>query len=148
MLDQVQAELGGRPAGRALVDLVFTGHTHCLEHLQTVETDHGDAGIHWIICGGSGFSLRGQRWEEDPEADPRAESGSRNRCHLEEKDKLVAASQLFVGRTAHGSERRRSYTFLRVDVLAGDPPQFQLCPYVLERYHHTWRQYDMDPIEI
>lgn len=148
VLDQVQTELGGRPAGRALVDLVFTGHAHCLEHLQTVETGHGDAGIHWIICGGSGFSLRRQRWEDDPEADPQAESGSRNRCQLREKDKLVAESQLFVGRTGHGSERRRSYTFLRVDVLAGDPPQFRLCPYVLERYHHTWRQYDMDPIGI
>ena len=137
VLDQVGMELGSLPQGRPWVDLVFTGHAHCLEHLQTLETGHGDARINWIICGGSGFSLRRQRWES-----------LESRSQLTERERVIAQSKLFVGRTGHGSERRRSYTFLRVDVGEGNPPQFQLRPYVVERYHHAWGQYDMDPIWI
>ena len=63
VLDRVAAALGSRPAGRPLVDLVISGHAHCLEVLHSLDTGHGDARIPWVICGGSGYSLRRQRSE-------------------------------------------------------------------------------------
>lgn len=140
VLDQVAATLGEKTQGRPLVDLVFNGHAHCLEYLRTGNTGHGDAKVNWIVCGGSGYSLRRQRAEgaELSEEDHQTPG----------KFRLVAKSQLYVGRTGHGLDKRRPYSFLRIDVKAGTPPKFVIRPYVAERYRHQWNERTLPAIEI
>ncbi|MGB7248616.1 MAG: metallophosphoesterase [Phormidesmis sp.] len=137
VLNAVEAAV--RPAdapadSRPLVDLVLSGHAHCFEYLKTEDTGHGDRHIPWIVCGGSGFSLRRQR-QEGPV--------------LEEYGRPVAKCHLFIGRSGHGSQKRRPYSALRVDVNydpAGEIPQFVLRPLIAEQYQGEWRHYDLDPI--
>ncbi|ASC71604.1 hypothetical protein XM38_025570 [Halomicronema hongdechloris C2206] len=128
VLDRVAVAVSPSPSGQPLVDLVLCGHAHCFEYLRTVETGHGDAHLNWIVCGGSGLSLRRQR----PEG-----------ADLYEGNHLVAKSQLFVGLTGHRSERRRPYSFLRIDVQPGHPPKFVVRPYISERYHQQWQDYGL-----
>ncbi len=122
VLDRVAAALGPLPAGRPLVDLVISGHAHCLEVLHSLDTGHGDARIPWVICGGSGYSLRRQRSE-----------GSLLRERVDGADREVARSELFVGRSGRGSFLRRPYSALRVDVAEGRPLRLRLTPLLAEK---------------
>ncbi|PMB17124.1 metallophosphoesterase, partial [Fischerella thermalis CCMEE 5319] len=133
VLDGVAAEVGSLAKGRPLVDLVLNGHAHCLEYLQTMDTGHADSNINWIVCGGSGYSLRRQRTEG---------------TDLLEEQKLVARSHLFVGRTGQGSQKRRPYSCLRIDVKDGCPPKFIIRPLVVERYQRQWRDREVQPFTI
>ncbi|NEQ95289.1 MAG: metallophosphoesterase [Cyanothece sp. SIO2G6] len=135
VLDGVAAVLGRCPIDRPIVDLILSGHAHCLEHLQTGETGHADAHLNWVICGGSGFSLRRQR-EEGATIEETRENGIR---------RAVARSKLYVGLKGHRGDRHRSYSFLRVDVQLGNPPKFVLQPYISERYHSQWQDYALEP---
>lgn len=140
VFNQVTEALGGIPQGRPLVDLVLNGHAHCLEYLRTGDTGYADANINWIVCGGSGYSLRRQR-AEGTELFENWESKIGNQ-------RLVANSLLFVGRSGHGSYKRRPYSFLRVDVRDGTPPKFVVHPYVAERYRHQWYEYSLPAFDI
>lgn len=131
VLDQVAAEID--PQGRSVVDLVLNGHAHCFEYLRTMDTGHADANLNWIICGGSGYSLRRQRVEG---------------AELFEREKLVAKSQLFVGREGRGSRKRRPYSFLRIDVTADNPVKFVVRPFVSEWVMHQWRDRALEPFVI
>lgn len=134
VLDAVQAAVD--PKGRSLVDLVLSGHAHCFEYLRTEDTGHGDRHIPWVVCGGSGFSLRRQR-----KAGP----------VLEEYGQPVARCHLFLGRSGHGSKKRRPYSALRVDVKyteADSIPRFVLRPLVAERYQGKWKNYETSPITL
>jgi hypothetical protein len=133
VLDGVAAEVGSVVEGRPLVDLVLNGHAHCLEYLQTMDTGHADRNINWIVCGGSGYSLRRQRAEG---------------IDLLEDQKLVARSHLFVGRTGQGSQKRRPYSCLRIDVKDGCPPKFIVRPLVVERYQRQWRDREVQAFTI
>lgn len=135
VLQGVADAVGSLAEDRPLVDLVITGHAHCLEYLRTEDTGCADRHINWLICGGSGFSLRRQR-VEGPEL---REPGS---------SQTVARSHLFVGRTGRGSQRKRPYSFLRVDVKAGNPAQIVLRPFVVEKHQGQWHHYAKDAIEI
>lgn len=137
VLDKVAAAIGWQPGDRPIVDIVFNGHAHCLEHLQTLDTGHGDAHTNWIICGGSGYSLRRQR-SEGPDLEERHG----------ENTTTVARSRLFIGKNGHGSQKRRPYTFLRVDVGAGTPPQYSISPFVSERYQQKWQHYAVEPFTL
>ncbi len=137
VLDAVAAAVGDRLQGRSVVNLVLNGHAHCLEHLQTLDTGHADSHLNWIICGGSGYSLRRQR-EEGPELTELVDGVRRT----------VAKSLLFVGRTGQGSLKRRPYSGLRIDVKAGSPPKFVVRPFVSERYQRQWHEYDLEPFII
>ncbi|MGG6266159.1 metallophosphoesterase family protein [Leptolyngbya sp. AN03gr2] len=123
--------------GRAIVDLVLNGHAHCFEYLRTVDTGHADSNINWIVCGGSGYSLRRQR-----------EEGTEITEQIDSEQKIVAKSQLFVGRTGQGSNKQRPYSFLRIDVTADDPVKFILRPYVSEWSKRQWNDRALDPIVI
>ncbi|MEL7037208.1 MAG: metallophosphoesterase [Cyanobacteria bacterium J06592_8] len=129
VLNAVAQEIGQRPQNQPIVDLVLNGHAHCLEHLYTVDTGHADSDINWVICGGSGYSLRRQR----PEG-PQLYEGQENN-----KTDIVAKSKLFIGRHGHGDQKRRPYSALRIDVRSGQPPQFFMQPLIAERYHSQWR---------
>lgn len=138
VLDAVAQEVGNQTQGRPIVDLVFNGHAHCMEHLQTLDTGHADAYTNWIICGGSGYSLRRQRTEGPELTETLGFAGART----------VAKSCLFVGRSGQGSHKRRPYSFLRVDVKAGCPPKFVVRPYVSEWYQREWREYAIEPFTV
>ncbi|MGL5796362.1 MAG: metallophosphoesterase family protein, partial [Waterburya sp.] len=56
-------EIGTLPPGQSIVDIVISGHAHCMEHLSTKDTGYADSNINWLVCGGSGPSLRRQRQE-------------------------------------------------------------------------------------
>lgn len=133
-LDAVAQELGDIPQGRALIDLVFNGHAHCLEYIQTLDTGHADSHINWLICGGSGFSLRRQR-EEGGDL-------------IDNDGRHLAHSLLFLGRSGSGRQKRRPYSCLRIDVCDGSPPKFRVRPLVAERYQGEWHNYEIEPFLI
>ncbi len=138
VLDAVSKAIGSLSQGRPLVDLVLNGHAHCLEYLRTEDTGHADSNINWIVCGGSGFSLRRQR-PEGPELTESYGNG---------KTREVARSLLFVGRNGYGSKKRRPYSFLRIDVQDGRPPKFIVRPFISERFEHQWVDSHLEPFEI
>lgn len=133
VLNAVAEVVGSNRSGRPLVDLVLNGHAHCLEHLESLDTGSADSHIHWIVCGGSGYSLRRQR-TEGPD--------------LIENQKLVAHSRLFVGRNGNGSQKRRPYSCLRIDVKRGSTPKFIVRPLVAEWYQREWHNYEMQAFRI
>jgi hypothetical protein len=90
--------------------------------LHSLDTGHGDARIPWVICGGSGYSLRRQRSE-----------GRLLSERLDGGERAVARSELFVGRSGRGSTLRRPYSALRVDVAQGRPLRFRLTPLLAEK---------------
>jgi predicted phosphodiesterase len=141
VLDAVAQEVGEETQGRPLVDLVLNGHAHCLEYLKTGDTGHADSHINWIVCGGSGHSLRRQR----------VEGAELMECFGNEKEgeemRQVARSHLYVGRYGHGSKKRRPYSFVRIDVLEGCPPKFVVRPFISERIKHQWSDTALEPFE-
>nr|WP_316964353.1 hypothetical protein [Acaryochloris sp. CCMEE 5410] len=138
VLNGVQGEVGDISQGRSIVDLVINGHAHCLEYLKTGDTGHADANLNWVICGGSGFSLRRQRLE-GPELTEKQEG---------ETERIVARSHLYIGRSGQGSQKHRSYSGLRIDIKAGTPPKIILQPLVAERFQHQWQTHVLDAIDI
>jgi len=141
VFDQVAQVVGNPKPDRPLVDLVLNGHAHCLEYLQTQDTGHADAYIPWIVCGGSGYSLRRQRVEGTDLIEAMDDSPM-------EKPRFVARSHLFVGRTGQGSRKHRPYSFIRIDVKPGDRPKFVVRPYVAEWHRHTWTNKSLPTFEI
>ncbi|MEO1374559.1 MAG: metallophosphoesterase [Cyanobacteria bacterium J06635_10] len=133
VLNAVAEQVNSLTQDRPIVDLVLNGHAHCMEHIETLDTGNADSNINWIVCGGSGHSLRRQRhqgtdlWEYFPTSN-------------EKKSKLVARSHLFVGRNGSGSQKRRPYSGLRIDVKEGFPAKFIVKPLVIERYQRQWHQ--------
>ncbi|WP_110988254.1 metallophosphoesterase family protein [Acaryochloris thomasi] len=135
VFDAVHDAIAPLPENRSLVDLILNGHAHCLEYLRTQETGHADAHLNWIVCGGSGFSLRRQRSQ-----------GSALKS--QDKQRVIAQSKLFVGRNGHGSQKRRPYSYLRIDVATGCPPRLTVRPFVVERVQKQWREYALSPFSI
>lgn len=138
VLDAVSEAVGSLAQGRSLVDIFLSGHAHCLEYLRTGNTGHADSNLNWLVCGGSGFSLRRQR-SEGPELLEFFEDQGNN--HARE----VARSQLFIGRNGSGSQKRRPYTFLRIDVQDSNPVKFSIRPYIAERFQHQWSNNQVEP---
>ena len=137
VFDDALKEIGTLPEGRSVVDIVFSGHAHCLEHLYTKDTGYADSHTNWIVCGGSGHSLRRQRQEgavlyQDADLDRQP----------------IGQSHLYVGRKGKGKNRKRPYSFLRIDVRCGDKPKFTVNPYVAEWHRHQWNEYAIDPFVI
>jgi len=137
VLDAVAQELGSRLGDRSVVDLVLNGHAHCFEYLRTTETGHGDANTNWVVCGGSGYSLRRQRKEGPDLLETRGST-----------QQLVARTGCFLGRSGQGSQKRRPYSFVRIDVAPGTPPKFVIRPFVSEWFQHDWHTYAAPPIPI
>ena len=129
--------IGALPEGRSVVDLVISGHAHCLEHFYTKDTGHADSYTDWIVCGGSGHSLRRQRQE-----------GGVLFADINCRSSPIGQSHLFLGRSSSGKDKKRPYSFLRIDVKAGLRPQFIVKPYVAEWYQNQWNQYFVEPFVI
>jgi hypothetical protein len=151
VFDAVAGALTQEARGRPLVDLVLAGHAHCLEYLRTGDTGHADSGINWIVCGGSGHSLRRQRPEgpvleelASPQAYQLGRATGRSPA-IETSTRPVAESLLFVGRSGQGSQKRRPYSCLRIDVFDGCPPKFRVKPLVVERIEGKWQDISIEP---
>lgn len=140
VLDAVAEAVGEQTKGQPLVDLVLNGHAHCLEYLRTENTGHADSYVNWIVCGGSGYSLRRQK-AEGPNLMEFAED-------VDDESRLVARSHLFIGRNGHGLQKRRPYSFLRIDVQEGQPPKFVIRPFIAERFQGIWNYRQVDPFVI
>jgi hypothetical protein len=141
VLDAVSDAVGSMAEGRPLVDLILNGHAHCLEYLRTNDTGHADSNLNWIVCGGSGFSLRRQR-TEGPELTETFGGTEGGYTHQ------VARSLLFVGRNGQGLQKRRPYSFLRIDVQDGRPPKFIIRPFIAERFQRKWINSHIEPFVI
>ncbi|MBV9389553.1 MAG: metallophosphoesterase [Chroococcidiopsidaceae cyanobacterium CP_BM_ER_R8_30] len=141
VLDAVSKAVGSLATGRPIVDLFLSGHAHCLEYLRTGDTGHADSYLNWLVCGGSGFSLRRQR-----SLGPQLLEffGDNDSGHSRE----VARSLLFIGRNGYGSQKRRPYTCLRIDVQDGIPPKFIVRPFVAELFQHQWSQKQVEPFTL
>lgn len=132
VFDDAVKDIGTLPSGRSIVDLVLSGHAHCLEHLYTKDTGSADSYINWIICGGSGHSLRRQRRE-----------GTVLFQNADLNSTPIGQSHLYVGRNGSGKNRKRPYSFLRIDVEAGDKPKFTINPFIAEWHQRQWQEYKM-----
>ncbi len=141
VFDNVAAAIGSLKGDRPIVDLILNGHAHCLEYIRTLDTGRADSNLNCIVCGGSGYSLRRQRQEGADLMETFWEDGDR-------KTRLVARSQLFVGRSGQGSKKRRPYSFLRIDVREGTPPQFVVRGFISERFQHQWYESELQPFTI
>ncbi len=130
VLDRVELAVKKLTNNRPLVDLVLSGHAHCFEYLETLDTGHADRGMKWVICGGSGFSLRRQRAE-----------GNILQEQIGEKLRDVAISHQFIGKTGSGKHKYHPYSCLQVKVAPGNPLQFTLKPQVAEYHHREWKYY-------
>ncbi|MBD2778277.1 metallophosphoesterase family protein [Iningainema tapete] len=139
--DQVANTLGSLTQGRAIADIIFNGHAHCLEHLRTTDTGHADSYINCIISGGSGRRPRYQR-EEGTEL---METFTDNTGNYNRK---VADSLLFVGRNGYDDQQRLPYSFVRVDVQGASQPKFIIRPFVAERFQDEWYNRQLEPFTI
>lgn len=131
VLDAVAQRLGGNPP-QPLINLVLNGHAHCFEYLRTMETRHADRNLDWVICGGSGARLRSQHPNTRV---VQADIGVDKR--------VIAKSQIFVGRQASESGDRYPYSFLRIDVQGGDRPQLTVRPFVVELHQKQWQRNEL-----
>ena len=134
VLDDVAKTIG--QTTQPLIDVVMSGHAHCLEVLRSHETGHADRNLHWVICGGSGYGLRPQR---------------RDGAVLEERNRSdqlrpVASSELFIGRNWRNG--MSAYSGLRVDVSAGRPLRIQLTPLVSYRDNGCWHDAELATINL
>jgi hypothetical protein len=141
VLDAVADTVGNAAKGRPLVDLILSGHAHCLEYLRTTDTGHADSNLNWIVCGGSGYSLRRQKSDGAELTETWENTEGRH-------TRLVAKSLLFVGRNGQGSQKRRPYSCLRIDVRDGTPPKFNVQPLIAERFQQQWNSNDIEPFTI
>ncbi len=137
VLNAVAAEVNHHSQGRPLVDLVLNGHAHCFDYLRTGATGHGDAHIPWVVCGGSGYSLRRQR----PEGPVITET-------ISGATRAVAKSHLYLGRMGDSKHLKRPYSGLRVEVSSDSSPKLTLTPLVAEKFDGKWEGYEMDGFEV
>lgn len=142
VFEDVRQAVGERLQGRGVADLVINGHAHCLEHIRTCPSPLADANIDYLICGGSGYSLRRQRAE-----------GPEIKEDIEGVEQSVAKSHLFLGRSGHGSHKYRPYSCVRIDIdttasTESGAPKFMVRPLITEKHHKKWSQKEYDAIEL
>ena len=137
VFDDAIKEIGELPQGRSIVDIVISGHAHCMEHLYTKDTGHADSNIDWIVCGGSGHSLRRQRKE-----------GQVLFQNADLDSQPIGQSRLYVGRSGRGKNKKRPYSFLRIDVNLGDKPKFKVTTHVAQWHQRQWDEYALDSFAV
>ncbi|MBD2199245.1 MULTISPECIES: metallophosphoesterase [Calothrix] len=141
VFQQVAETLGKQVTERPIVDLILSGHAHCLEYLRTVDTGYADSHINYIISGGSGRRPRRQR----PEGSELLETFSEI---PETPTRKVADSLLYLGRTGYGFQKKLAYSCARIDVHEGTPPKFTVRPLVTERSGENWSHSPVEPFVI
>ncbi|MBD2136639.1 metallophosphoesterase [Anabaena sp. FACHB-1237] len=145
VLDDVQKSLGKINQNRPLVDIVFSGHAHCLEYLKTVDTGHADSFINYIISGGGGRRPRRQRVEGKELME---EFRDMTDVSINTSSRKVADSLLYVGRTGEGSSRKKPYSCVKIDVKSGFPAKFIITPLVTELIEGKWCEKELESFTI
>jgi 3',5'-cyclic AMP phosphodiesterase CpdA len=138
VLDAVVSRWGAQPS-TPLLNLVLSGHAHCLEYLRTVDTGHADRDLNWLICGGSGARLRSQH----------AQTTVQELDGVEPR--IIAKSQIYLGRQGSGADARWPYSFLRIDVRlpeSGDRPEFVVRPLIVELHRDEWTRSAFTPLAL
>lgn len=141
VFDQVAAILSQSGRTAPIVNLTLSGHAHCFEHLQTEKTGHADSFLNWIVCGGSGDSIRRQRSGGSELLEKLVYQG---RPHPE----IVAKSLCYAGVEGDRQSRQYSHSLLRIDIdpLAACP--IKITPILLRQTGHQWQNQALAPILI
>jgi 3',5'-cyclic AMP phosphodiesterase CpdA len=140
VLDRVAATVT-RASHGPWVDVVISGHAHCLEHVQTLDTGHADAGIDWVVCGGSGASLRRQR-EAGSDILESLSQGGKSRTQV------VAQSRLYAGVHGRSNQQQAFHSFLRIEVQPHQAQKFVIRPFVVSHYPDGWQTKALKPIQV
>lgn len=149
VLDRVQIACPHRRSNTPLVDLVISGHAHCLEYVRTSDTGHADAHMDWVVCGGSGLGLRQQRNAETPDILEKISAsspheGTRNRSYTS----VVATSKLYAGTHLYRKQKQRFHSFIRIQVTPHQQQRFMICPFVVTQTPQGWQTKALAPIPI
>ncbi len=126
-----------------LVDLIMSGHAHCLEHIRTTDTGHADAYLDWVVCGGSGAGLR--RQQPDSSADILERLAVHDSPQYRRYTSVVAQSQCYIG--VGGSQQPR-HSFMRVDVRPDCRQKFTVHPFVVSQGSRGWQTEALAPLNI
>ncbi|MGC1308441.1 MAG: metallophosphoesterase [Phormidesmis sp.] len=140
-IEQPASGSGFVPPKGPLVNLVISGHAHCLEHVQTAQTGHADAHLDWIICGGSGVDVRRQRQAGADILEKLSRAG-RSRTDV------VATSRLYAGMQGRRRQPQPFHSFLRIDVRPHALQQFSVCPYIVSHCPEGWQTEALTPLGI
>jgi 3',5'-cyclic AMP phosphodiesterase CpdA len=123
------------------VDLIISGHAHCLEHLRTADTGHADAQTDWIVCGGSGADIRRQRRAG---SDLLEKISYQGRCY----PSVVAKSQLYAG-IHSGRHPQRFHSFIRIDVRPTQRQKFTVQPFIVtQSLRDQWQTRALSPLSV
>ena len=141
--EQSVSEIFSNNSRPPLVDLIISGHAHCLEHIHTTNTGHADAYLDWIVCGGSGASLRRRR--SDSSADILERLAIQTGIPHRRYTSVVAQSQCYVG--ASGSQPQ-GRSFIRVDVTPEERQKFVVRPFVVTQSSQGWQTHALAPLDI
>ncbi len=146
VLDNVKAtlalDIGEHVADSSpLVDLVISGHAHCLEHVTTGQTGHGDANLNWLICGGSGISLRRQRQTGKDILETLMVEGRR-------VTEVVAQSQLYAGVHGHRTKKQNFHSFVQIDVHPNAKRGLVVRPFVVVKGRTGWQTKALNEIPV
>lgn len=124
-----------------LVDLVISGHAHCLEHIKTEQTGHADSNLDWLVCGGSGMGLRRQR-----------QAGANILGNLVVDGlgttEVIARSQLYAGVHSHKVKTQHFHSFVKIDVQPGDHGKITIRPFLVTKHRSRWQTKALDKISI
>ena len=124
-----------------LVDLIVSGHAHCLEHLKTGQTGHADAELNWLVCGGSGVDIRRQR---------RTGTDILETISIDEREvtKVVAKSHLYAGAHGQGSKKQRFHSFVQIDVHPNSKQGLVIRPFVVAKGRNGWQTKALKEISV
>ena len=124
-----------------LVDLVISGHAHCLEHVTTGQTGHGDANLNWLVCGGSGVSLRRQRQTGKDILETLTVEGR-------SVTEVVARSQLYAGVHGHRDKKQHFHSFVQIDVHPNAKRGLVVRPFVVVNGRTGWQTKALGEISV
>ena len=139
VFDSVAQSVKAAKGNSPVVDLVLSGHAHCLEHLKTSPSLLGDSEIDWVVCGGSGASVRGQRGGN-------AEILEKVSIKGRHQTKIVARSQQFIGRQKHRRKEQALHSFVRIDINPQQTQKIVVSPLVVTQINGEWRTKALAPL--
>lgn len=124
-----------------LVDLVISGHAHCLEYLKTGQTGHADAELNWLVCGGSGIDVRRQR---------RTGTDILETILVDEQEvtKVVAQSRLYAGAHGQGTKKQLFHSFVQIDVHPNAKQGLAIRPFVVAQGRDGWQFRALEEISV
>ncbi len=124
-----------------LIDLIISGHAHCLEHLKTAQTGHADSEMDWLVCGGSGAGLRRQR---QAGADILGKIFHSKRSYTG----VVAKSQLYAGVRGYRSKRQQFHSFVKINVRPLHAQKIEVCPFLVSQFAGEWQTQALKPLRL